>query len=329
VPLCLILVMLAVPLLAQPVSPANATEQAAVAALLSSSDAGQLAWGAQLAANYQQKTFVPAIISLLDFANHDVQLSAFDALIRLNADVPELNLARFLNDPDALEPTIVLLARDPKAHADFLMSALDQPVSDPHWIAVNSFLAAAPPRSYASRLLRAWTIKATIIAREDALGEDDDGAGGECGDGGTMLRPGFPMIPRYHIYEGLHPGATLIASGPHPISYMRQTSFGDCRSSLDRDTYRLDYLRYMAHVDEPLPDPPAIRWAGTEDYLSKTSAYLDSLRAFITNLRAGLVQAGVLAESDGLDGPTLEIEVKDERLNRTVPLPVVDWRLQP
>jgi hypothetical protein len=31
--------------------------------------------------------------------------------------------------------------------------------------------------------------------------------------------------------------------------------------------------------------------------------------------------------SEGLDGPVLEIEVKDERLDRSVPLPVVDWRL--
>jgi hypothetical protein len=156
-----ILLLLALPIWAQsqPVSPADAAEQAAVAALLSSSDAGQLAWGAQLAANYQQKKFIPAIISLLDFGNRDVQASAFDALIRLNADVPEQNLARFLNDPGAVDPVIVLFARTPKAHAAFLMHALDQPLADKHWVAVNSFLASAPPPGYAARLLSDWTIK--------------------------------------------------------------------------------------------------------------------------------------------------------------------------
>jgi hypothetical protein len=91
----LILVMLGVPLLAQPqpLSPANA-------------------------------------IRLLDSANRDVALSAFDALIRLNADVPESNLASFLNERETLEPVLVLLARDSKAHATFLMPALDQPLGD-------------------------------------------------------------------------------------------------------------------------------------------------------------------------------------------------------
>jgi hypothetical protein len=100
---------------AQPalLSPANTAEPATVSALLSSSDLVQLAWGAQLAANYQQKKFIP----LFNFLDADLQLSAFDPLIRLDAGVPEQSPANFLNDRDTLEPIIVPLARDPNAHA--------------------------------------------------------------------------------------------------------------------------------------------------------------------------------------------------------------------
>jgi hypothetical protein len=329
----LILLILCFPVgaLPQPVSPANTAEQATVAALLSSSDPAQLAWGAELAANYQQKTFVPAIISLLDFGNADVQLCAFDALIRLNADVTEKTLARFLSNPDALEPIIVLLARDPKAHAAFLMRALDQPLSDRHWVDVNSFLAATPPPSYTARLLRDWTIKDAVLVREDGPGSGAD-VGYACGGVLGPPRPGFPVIPRYNIYEGPHPGATLIASGPHSIFYMRENGTGDCRVGVPRDRYRLDYLRYMARIDAQSPEgrrpsAPVIRWAGPEDYVSKASAYLTSLRVFVTNLRSQLVHAGVLTESDSLNGPSLEIEVQDRRDDRTIPLPIIDWHL--
>ncbi len=322
------------PVWAQPqhLSPANTAEQAMVSTLLNSSDLGQLAWGAQLAANYQQKKFIPAIIPLLNFLDSDVQLSAFDALIRLDADVPEQSLTNFLNDRDTLEPAIVLLAHDPKAHAAFLMSALDQSLSNEHWVAVNSFLATAPPPGYASRLLREWTIKATVTVSENEFGMGGMNSSATCGDTAVSFRPGFPPIPHYNIYGGLHPGATLIAAGPHPISYKRERSPNHCRASLDRDGYRLDYLRYMAHIDPQssqgqLPYAPLISWVGPEDDRSQASAYLVSLCFFVTNLRSRLTQAGVLAASETPLGPTLEIEVRDERADRSVPLPAIDWQL--
>jgi hypothetical protein len=330
----LIVLIFGLPLWAQPqpVSPANAAEQATVETLLHSSDLGRLAWGAQLAANYQQKKFIPAIIPLLNFLNGDVQLAAFDALIRMSADVPEQSLANFLDDRETLEPTIVLLARDPKAHAAFLMSTLGQPLSNEHWVAVNSFLATAPPPGYAWRLLREWTVKATVEVSETGSGEGGMNGSSGCGDIAVSLMPGFPFIPHYNIYEGLHTGATLLAAGPHPISYRRQDTPRGCTTSLDRDAYRLDYLRYMADMnpqtqDGHLPYAPLILWAGPEDYLAKASAYLDSLRALVTNLRSQLTKAGVRGASEAPAGPALEIVVTDRRLDRRVPLPSVDWHL--
>jgi hypothetical protein len=111
---------------------------------------------------------------------------------------------------------------------------------------------------------------------------------------------------------------------------MRQ-NFVACGFSVDRDSDRADYLRYMANLDPQgsgrFPYAPTILWAGPEDYLSKTSAYLDSLQMFVAILRVDLVFAGVLTNSDAFDGPMLQIEVKDERVDRTIPLPVVGWRL--
>src|SRR6266550_3271045 len=73
-------------------SPADRLEQKIVADKLAAKDPSQVAWGVYLAANYQQKKFIPEIIQLLAAENTFVRRAAIDSLIRLDADLPEETL---------------------------------------------------------------------------------------------------------------------------------------------------------------------------------------------------------------------------------------------
>jgi hypothetical protein len=82
---------------AQPraLEPVVAARQAQVQAFLLSKEPVQLAWGAYLAGEYLEPSFVPSIVPLLRHEHPDVQLAAIDALLRLNADLPAESLGPF------------------------------------------------------------------------------------------------------------------------------------------------------------------------------------------------------------------------------------------
>src|SRR5436305_882051 len=135
-------------------SPADRLEQGIVAEKLSAKDPSQVAWGAYLAANYQQKKFIPEIIQLLAAENNFVRRAAIDSLIRLDAALPENTLTTLIKD--YLEPVLILVSTHADRYSEFLLRLLDKPMPDWDWVAVNSILAAAPPPGYAARLLKDW-----------------------------------------------------------------------------------------------------------------------------------------------------------------------------
>ncbi|HEY4365243.1 MAG TPA: hypothetical protein VGN17_30055 [Bryobacteraceae bacterium] len=312
-------------------SPADSVEKSVVAQLLSAADPGQLAWGAYLAANYQQKSFIPSIVPLLHSPDAGVRQSAIDALIRLDSDLPELELDALLtadNDPD---PVLVLLAKSPKKHADFLMHLLDRPLAEPDWVAVNSILSMAPPPGFAARLLREWTLHFTVIAWDKTYTGLGAEGGGWAGDGGPGRRPGFPPLYFYVIQEGMKQGGTILAAGPHPVSFIRQSNPSRSGLAIDKDVYRLDYLRFLARLDPEtarLPNEPAsLPWTDAEAFRTGAATLLESIRTPVTALRHALTDRGLLTKEEALAGPNLQVTVRDNRQVSREPLPVIDWRL--
>jgi len=208
---------------AQPTSerPGEAAEKALLARLLNSPSSADLARGAYLAANYEQKEFVPSIIPLLGFSDRRVQLVAIDALIRLRAEVPDGALEAFLADNWA-DPAMVLLAQDSKRNADYLVS-LSERLTNLDWEAANAILVTAPPEGYAARLFRDLTIHIELKVWDRGIGYAD----GLCG-WIPPVKPmessvGFPPIYQYSLRNGVEAaGWTSIGSGPFPVSYIRQ-----------------------------------------------------------------------------------------------------------
>ena len=316
-------------------SPAYKTEKAIVAQLLSSTEPSQLAWGAYLAANYQQKNFVPAIIPLLRFSDSGVRLVAIDALIRLDADVADDDLSIFLaSNPIRLDadPALVLMAKDPKKHTDLLMRLLDQ-LNNSGWVAVNEILLADPQPGYAAHLLRDWKVHFNVKVWDGPVGIGDGGCGWFGPQRVEEARQGFPTISEYFIHEGATKGATMIGAGPHPVSYLRQEPANRGGPCIDKDAYRLDYLKSLARfapdsklVKFPFPNQD-FQWIDAAKYQADADALLTGIRMVVSNIRTALIARGLATKEEVNAGPKLEIVVTDQRRNTRYPLPVIDWRL--
>jgi hypothetical protein len=312
-------------------SVADVEEQRIVSERFASAEPADRAWGAFLAANYNQPAFVPQILELLKSGDWRLEITAFDALIRLHADVPETVLAPFVQTH--FSAVLILMAREPRKHGDFLMSMLDLPLHDLEWEALNSVLAGAPPAGYAARLLREWTLLYTLRVYDTKLTLAAAGApSGLCGDDGKPEPfSGFPAVGTYTLTPGISPGSVVLADAPHPVSIGRGTG-GACVVPIDRDAYRLDYLRHLAGLPAEdrrtqAPASPALKWVSAAKYRRDAEAFLKDTREVVSRIRLILLARGVLTEADQDAQPQLQVGVLDQRQNRIPALPVIDWRL--
>jgi hypothetical protein len=322
---------------------ACASAQTPPAQLLSSGEPSQLAWGAYLAANAQDKSLIPAILPLLRSRNSGVQLAAIDALIRLDADVPEEDLAVYL-DSNPPDPVLVLLARDPKKHGDFLLRMLDRPLSETAWMAVNGILLMAPPPGYAARLVRDWTLQYNVEVWDwdsrqypPAIPLD----GGPCSWGcSTYHAPntpeGFPPQSICVISQGPWSRASPLVAGPHPLVYQIFTTAGygpgldRYLTVRDRDRSTEDYLRAVLSAG-PVADLPGRErnlWWSTR-YRTDAENFMGQIRRGVAAYRKELVDRGLLTAAEAAAGPKLEVVVTDHRPVPRDPLPVINWRLDP
>ena len=99
----------------------------------------------------------------------------------------------------------------------------------------------------------------------------------------------------YVIHEGMSIGSTVLAAGPHPVSYMRKEPAQEHGSCTYKDGDRLDYLRALARI-EPLNQQgnipefsAAFRWVDAAKYQSDAEALLTVVRTSVSYLRKALV----------------------------------------
>lgn len=297
-------------------SPEDAQEQRAVAARLGSSEPGEQSWGAYLAANYQQSTFAPSIVELLKSADYRVRLAAFDALIRLKADVPSDALAPLLQEH--FDPVLILLARNERRNKVFLLDLLNRRLEDWQWMAVNSVLWADFD---ASRLLfEQWTIEVEVSVRDQGrpiprrpIG---DTFGWRCEDRPAVAAPGFPPLRVYHVEEFGDVGETLLGSGPHAVYYETRSTPCPFRLARNRNRYRSDFLGSR---------PPSfvnLEWNGEGQFRSDIENFLKGINAEVKTARSRLS----FSDRDAVPDPDLRVRILDQRSDKTVPLPTIDWR---
>lgn len=156
--------------------------------------------GATLAANYRQSEFVPRIIELLSIPNRYLPYYALDALIRMNADVPDALLLPLADK--YFEQVIILLARDRVEHGEALLRLLDREKNDFEWLVLNSIIADHPPPGYVERLWHEWTLRSNLYVTDPGSGAGG-GGGGQWADG---VREQAPLAFRqpHTITLGMH-----------------------------------------------------------------------------------------------------------------------------
>jgi len=310
--------------------PPEAVQKRTVQQLLASTEPGQQAWGAYLAANYQQVVSISAIIPLL--RSHDVFVAAgaIDALIRLRADVPEEDLIAFAdaNPPSAV---IVLAAREPKKHSALLIHLLDRAAfSD--WVAVDRLLLAFSPPGYAAWLWKGWRPRFEVRVGElpDVIGDLF------CSRyGGTEVerRAGFPPTYEYLIDGQFMPGDTLLVQGAPPLGYLRKERGPRLKPCpVDYQGRRTEDLRLLAgamRTNDALivPRLTTFPWVDSAQYRADAEGLRKRIRSMVEAIRNGLITRGRLTGSEASVLPEIDVKEIDLRPDRTIALPAIGWRL--
>ncbi len=291
-----------------------------VAALLASADPAEQAWGAHLAANYQQTKFVPDLRRFLTASHPDVRLQALDALIRLKADVPAGELMPLW--PTHRTPVLILLAADAKKNEDNLHSLTREDLDSKEWVAVHNLLVLTRAPGIVAELLSALQVHVMVWVQDS--GRFGPGYGGGIGGGSSMcggagMRPGFPPLFYYALVDVPSPGDVMLAPGRHPIFYRRSQNPSNSAVTIDRNVYRFEYLADLAGVAvKDLPLQPTVSltvtWKGAD-------AYLAELRVARQQVLANFATLSRMLEEPDAGLPQIEFTVMDIRVNQQSPLP--------
>ncbi len=303
---------------------------------LESADYGDRAWGAYRAAEEGRTELVPKIIPLLGLRDPRLQAVAFDALIRLGADMPKLPPIEIVA-AQQLDPVVIVLSRHPERHTDFLLRLLDRPLTSVQWEAINSLLCTAPPHGFAARLLREWKIKFVLTVHgKTAYARWPEGSG----DGAIVLGPdrgptfaGFPPIFSYALHRFIESGDNALVKEPVPIYFGRGQTYIPDTSDVDREAAPFDYLRYLAGTakNDPtvrLPSDPKFEWVDADKYGADAAQLLEGVRKTVRVIVERLMDRGLLTAAEARSGPQIEVTVYDARGTRGARLPMIDWRLR-
>jgi hypothetical protein len=311
---------------------------AEAARLLKSSDNKERAWGAYLVGLHRLKNQTPSLVSLLEDESLNgggnvesaLRQTAFDSLIRLDAEVPsETLLPLYQSSPDEV---LILLAREPKKNSQALLGLFTDDATDERWLAIGNLLAEAPAQGFAARLLGGLKIEASVYIYDregdhNLYGGDNGGHG--CGVGGGVDET-LPPIFYYHLTTNARRGVTVFATGPRTVYYERTlwgAYCGDDWRALERDFVRVEYLAGLlgATEDNFGLDARPFREVVCKDAAQcrKALASLrDEIRRAYSSALARLLKEGLLDAAETAElKPDITLDITDARDKKSFPLP--------
>jgi len=321
---------------------------------LRSEDPLRVAWGAWLARQDHQTALIPLLIEKVgeyqptdearsqtgERDRHDALLVVLDALIGLGAAVP-VQQARKLY-PEFSAQSLILLVRSQTDAQSALLNIFQNARANWNWLAAGNVLVKTRPPGFASFLLSRFTQHITVSIFDPGHGGGGAGGGSECGFSLRAPKARWPSVGLYLLTQfpermtGLT--ATLLIDGDTTVYYWRVEPGNydnppDARGSCDdgdRDRYRAQYLTRLMESSFPRmsmdPYPQiTIVWKDEADYRQRLLATVEERRTEFRRAVASLQHSGQLltpAESATLK-LRLEIVIRDERADRSPPLPAV------
>jgi len=312
----------------------------------------KVAWGAWLARQDNQTVLIPPLIekvneyqltggysSQTERDRHDALLVVLDALIGLHATVPVEDARKLY--PEFAAQAIILLVRSPDDAQSALLEIFQEARANYTWLAAGNVLMKARTPGFAALLLIRFTQHMTVSVYDPFRGGGVGGGGGECGFPNGGPKANWPAVGLYQLTqfpERMSASATFLAGGDTTIYYWRiepgnYDNLPDVAGFCDdgnRDVYRAQYLNKL--MDRSFPrislDPyPQLTftWNGDRHYSEQLITAVDEDRARFRRTVAWLLESGQVltpAEAAALK-PRLEIMIRDERADRSVPLPAI------
>jgi hypothetical protein len=321
---------------------------------LRSEDPLRVAWGAWLARQDHQTALIPLLIEkvgeyqptdesrsqTVERDRHDALLVVLDALIGLGAAVP-VQEARKLY-PEFAAQSLILLVRSQTDAQSALLNIFQNARANWNWLAAGNVLVKTRPPGFASLLLSRFTQHITVSVFDPGHGGGGAGGGSECGFSLRAPKARWPSVGLYLLtqFPERMPGltATFLVGGDTTVYYWRvepgnydnpPDAPGSCDDG-DRDRYRAQYLTRLMESSFPRmsmdPYPQiTIVWKDEADYRQRLLATVEEQRTEFRRAVASLQHSGQVltpAESATLK-LRLEIVIRDERADRSPPLPAV------
>jgi hypothetical protein len=321
---------------------------------LRSEDPLRVAWGAWLARQDHQTALIPLLIEkvgeyqptdesrsqTVERDRHDALLVVLDALIGLGAAVP-VQEARKLY-PEFAAQSLILLVRSQTDAQSALLNIFQNARANWNWLAAGNVLVKTQPPGFASLLLSRFTQHITVSVFDPGHGGGGAGGGSECGFSLRAPKARWPSVGLYLLtqFPERMPGltATFLVGGDTTVYYWRvepgnydnpPDAPGSCDDG-DRDRYRAQYLTRLMESSFPRmsmdPYPQiTIVWKDEADYRQRLLATVEEQHTEFRRAVASLQHSGQVltpAESATLK-LRLEIVIRDERADRSPPLPAV------
>jgi hypothetical protein len=321
---------------------------------LRSEDPLRVAWGAWIARQDHQTALIPLLIEkveeyqpteqspsqTVERDRHDALLVVLDALIGLGATVPVKEARKVY--PEFAAQSLILLVRSQTDAQSALLDIFHNPLANWNWLAAGNVLVRTRPPGFAALLLTRFTQHVMVSVVDAGFGGGSGGGGSECGFSLGASKARWPSVGLYLLtqFPERMPGltATFLVGGDTTVYYWRvepgnydnpPDAPGSCDDG-DRDRYRAQYLTRLMESSFPRmsmdPYPQiTIVWKDEADYRQRLLATVEEQRTEFRRAVASLQQPGQVltpAESATLK-PRLEIVVRDERADRSTPLPAV------
>lgn len=321
---------------------------------LRSEDPLRVAWGAWIARQDHQTALIPLLIEKLaeyqpaelspsetiERDRQDALLVVLDALIGLGAAVPVTEARKLF--PEFAAQSLILLVRSQNDAQSALLDIFQNARANWNWLAAGNVSVRTRPPGFAALLLTRFTQHLTVSVVDAGFGGGSGGAGSECGFSLRAPKARWPAVGLYLLtqFPERMPGlaATFLVTGDTTVYYWRVETGnydnppdapGSCDDG-DRDRYRAQYLtRMMESSVPPMSGDPypqrTIVWKDAADYTQRLLAAVEEQCTEFRRVVSSLQQSGLAltpAESAPLK-PRLEIVIRDERADRTTPLPAV------
>jgi hypothetical protein len=336
------LLCLAAPLFAQP-------DGKPAAEWIQSPEPLKQAWGAHVIAEQKLTAFTPDLLRVIEAAEDSAdadaaRFAALDTLIQLNAEVPLRDLEplvdRFPTD------VLILASRSQEDATDLLLKLLDRPHNREAFVAVGDLLTPKRKAGFAKAAMKEFCQAAAVYVYNPD--QTERGGMGWAGDSlGVPVPPrvGWPDTGSYRMYPGTgnrRQAWTLLAAGPHPISFVRIPNKGYTDDGFDisgEESNNNSCVRaeeflalYLETSTSQLPVHSAasldLVWTTPEVFEAAVRGFITEQRVRFGLLAGGLAARGYLTADEASKARlNLRIHAADMRQHDRTPLPNLNnWR---